>query len=227
MGRDGGCDRDRHGVCGCTGADLSAAQLHPRQARDDAGPDRPVGGDDAAGLHRVFACHSGVDAALRRGAACDPVFNAGSGDAGRDRPDAGRVGLDAAALPARLLRQSALCDQRNLAVDDHPCIPPWAHHGPLFIDRFRRLRRRPVVARPGRHGRLAAVFGRHLGIPHLRHDRACGCAAHAKDGAWRRGVARRLHRACPAVVVCGFHRRRLRADLHLAVCGLWRSARQR
>ena len=107
MGCDGGHHRDRHGVRRGTGADLSAAQLHPGAAGDDARPDRLVGGDDAAGFHCVRALHSGAGAARGRSAACGPVFDPGRAHPDRDCLDAGRPGLDAAALPARLLRQSA------------------------------------------------------------------------------------------------------------------------
>ena len=183
MGRDGGHHRDRHGVRRGAGADLSAAQLHPGAAGDDARPDRLVGGDDAAGLHRIRALHSGAGAARGRGAACDPVFDPGRAHPDRDCLDAGRLGLDAAALPARLLRQSALRDQRNLADLDHARVAPGPHHGPLFIDRFGWLRHRPAVARPGRHAGLAALHDRHRGLPSLRPDRACGRAAPAEDAA--------------------------------------------
>ena len=97
---------------------------------------------------------SGAGAARGRGAACDPVFDDGRAHPGRDRLGAGRLGLDAAALPARLLRQPALRDQRNLADLDHARATPGPHHGPLFIDRFGWLRHRPAVARPGRHARV-------------------------------------------------------------------------
>ncbi|MCY1411138.1 hypothetical protein D9M71_265200 [compost metagenome] len=183
MGRDGGHHRHRHGLRRGTGTDLSAAQLHPGAAGDDVRPDRLVGGDDAAGFHRLRALHSDVGAARGRGAACAPVFGPGRARPGRDCLDTGRLDLDAAALPARCLRQSALRDQRNLAHLDHARATPGAHYGPLFIDRFGWLRHRPTVARPGRHAGLAALHGWHPGLPSLRPDRACGRAAPAEDAA--------------------------------------------
>ncbi len=181
MGRHGRHHRDRHGVRRGTGAYLSPAQLHPGAAGDDARPDRLVRGDDPAGFHRIRPLHTGIGAAHWRGAACHPVFGPGRAHADRNRLVAGGLDLDAAALPARLLRQSALRHQRDLAALDHARAAARPHHGPLFVDRLGRLRHRPALARSCRHARVAALHGRHRRLPSLRADRACGRAAPAED----------------------------------------------
>ncbi len=224
MGADDGHHRDRYGVRRGTRTDLPTTLLPLGTAGNAVRPDRLVGGDDTVRFRCIRPVRPGAGAPHRWSAVCDPVLGLCGRHPGSNSLDTGHLGLDAAPLSARLLRQPALRHQRNLADDDHTAATQGRHHGPLFGDRVQRLCHRPTVAPRGWHRGLAALYHRYRRLHFVRPDLACGRATTAGSISWRRdNISSQIFRIGATSVVCGFHGRRLRTDPAFPLGGIWRS----